>query len=195
MAYLQRGGSIGWDLKALDDAHGAYTVGRNKDLDFVIDGDDSISSVHAELSRKGPAWCIEDLGALNGTFVNGDRITSKRVLKDGDTIRLGRTNLIFRDGSNRDGTTKRTNTKAPEITKTERAVLVELCRPWLTGTVMSSAAPVETIAAALSVGQAAVRAHIGHLHDKFGIDEGRDRRDRLARDVVERGVVTPKDYT
>jgi pSer/pThr/pTyr-binding forkhead associated (FHA) protein len=38
---------------------------------------------------------IRDLGSTNGTFVNGERITSQR-LTDGDRVNVGRTVLIFR---------------------------------------------------------------------------------------------------
>jgi pSer/pThr/pTyr-binding forkhead associated (FHA) protein len=38
---------------------------------------------------------IRDLDSTNGTFVNGERITSQR-LADGDRVKVGRTSLIFR---------------------------------------------------------------------------------------------------
>jgi pSer/pThr/pTyr-binding forkhead associated (FHA) protein len=196
VAILERRGPIGYDIKFLDDAHGPYTVGRSKDIDLVIDGDDSISAVHAELQRKGPAWCIDDLGSTNGTFVNEDRIVSKRVLHDGDVIRLGRTTLTLRDGGTRtDGTTKRTTTERPEITRTERLVLIELCRPVMSGKAFTPPASVDTIAKALFVGAAAVRAHLVHLYDKFVIqsEEGVSRRVLLANAAIETGVVTTKD--
>ena len=195
MAIFERRGPTGYDIKFLDDGRGAYTVGRNQEVDLVIDGDDSVSAFHAELQRKGPAWYITDLGSTNGTKVNRERITEKRVLRDGDVVELGRTTLTFRDpGSRRDGTTKRTTKEVPEITKTERLVLVELCRPAMSGRAIAAPASVERIADALFVGSAAIRAHLGHLYDKFGIEEGRDRRERLANDVMERGIINPKDY-
>jgi len=40
---------------------------------------------------------IRDLGSTNGTFVNGERITSQR-LADGDSINVGRTALTYRGG-------------------------------------------------------------------------------------------------
>ena len=197
MAILERRGPIGYDIKFLDHAHGKYTVGRSKDIDLVIDGDEAISSVHAELDRRGPAWCIEDLGSTNGTYINGDRIMTKRVLHDGDVIRLGRTTLTLRDsGTRQDGTTKRTNTEPPEITKTERLVLIELCRPVMSGKAFTPPAPVEAIAKALFVGSAAVRAHLVHLYDKFGIhaEEGVSRRVLLANAAIDSGAVTSKDF-
>jgi len=197
VAILERRGPIGYDIKFLNDTPGAYVVGRNAEIDVVIDGDDSISSRHAELERKGPGWYVSDLGSTNGTKLNGERITTKRALRDSDVIGLGRTTLTFRDpGSRKDSTTRRTNTDAPEITKTERLVLIELCRPAMSGRAIAAPASVETIGKALSVGAAAVRAHLGHLYDKFGTEEedGKSRREVLANDVMERGIITPKDY-
>src|SRR5262245_3095811 len=107
MAALERHGPNGFDYKFLDDTRASYSVGKSPDNDLVLDGDDTISRLHAQFERIGPAWCITDLGARNGTFVNGERIPTKRQLRDGDVIRLGVTDLIYRDSRARgDGTTK-----------------------------------------------------------------------------------------
>ncbi len=197
MAILERRGPTGYDIKFLNDGPGTYIVGRNTEVDIVIDGDDSISSRHAELERRGPGWYVTDVGSTNGTKLNAERITTKRALRDCDVIGIGRTTLTFRDpGSRRDSTTRRTNTEAPEVTRTERLVLIELCRPAMSGRAIAAPASVETIAKALSVGSAAVRAHLGHLYDKFATEEedGKSKREVLANDVMERGIITPKDY-
>jgi pSer/pThr/pTyr-binding forkhead associated (FHA) protein len=47
-----------------------------------------VSRNHAVLERRGRSIEIVDLNSENGTFVNGERV-SRRVLADGDTIRLG----------------------------------------------------------------------------------------------------------
>ena len=44
---------------------------------------------------------IEDLGSSNGTFVNGERIESVRVLSVGDVVRLGQTELEVTDAAGR----------------------------------------------------------------------------------------------
>jgi predicted ArsR family transcriptional regulator len=84
----------------------------------------------------------------------------------------------------------------PELTKTERRVLIELCRPSMSGKALTPPASAETIARALSVGTAAVRQHLGHLYDKFMIldEEGKSRRELLANEAMETGAVTPKDF-
>jgi pSer/pThr/pTyr-binding forkhead associated (FHA) protein len=196
MAILERRGPSGFDIKFLDDAHGPYSVGKNAENDIVVDGDQAISRLHARLERMGPGWCISDLGSTNGTFVNENRVVHSRAVHDGDVIRLGRTHLTLRDRkSGADGTTEPMRSP-PELTKTERRVLIELCRPSMSGKALTPPASVETIAKALIVGSAAVRQHLGHLYDKFDIqaEEGESRRVRLANEAIETGAVTPKDF-
>jgi hypothetical protein len=78
---------------------GAITVlGRDNTADVILD-DPGISRQHTEIrvTSDGPRLIanIRDLGSTNGTFVNGERISSQR-LADGDRINVGRTALIFR---------------------------------------------------------------------------------------------------
>ena len=80
---------------------GAHTViGRDELADIVLD-DPGISRRHCEVrvSNDGPhlVTSIRDLGSTNGTFVNGERITSTR-LDEGDQITIGRTQAVFRPG-------------------------------------------------------------------------------------------------
>jgi FHA domain-containing protein/uncharacterized protein DUF4388 len=71
-------------------------IGRKvtKEVAFSVD-DGSISSKHAKLTRTADGFLIEDLGSKNGTFVNGEKVTEKRLLADGDLIRLGKVIMTF----------------------------------------------------------------------------------------------------
>lgn len=71
-------------------SNGALTFGRGADCDVVI-SDHSMSRHHARISEAGGAWTVEDLGARNGTYVNGERITAPTELTPGDTIKMGAT--------------------------------------------------------------------------------------------------------
>ena len=51
--------------------------------------DAEVSRKHARLTFQGGKYVIEDLGSTNGTFVNGQRVTSSVVLKSGDVVSLG----------------------------------------------------------------------------------------------------------
>lgn len=61
----------------------------------VILADASVSSRHARVLRTPDGFMIEDLGSRNGTFINGDSVTDKRLLNDGDTVRFGKLLLTF----------------------------------------------------------------------------------------------------
>ncbi|MEU8792267.1 DUF1707 and FHA domain-containing protein [Streptomyces sp. NPDC048643] len=55
---------------------------------------ETVSRVHAELSRQGGVWVLRDLGSTNGTTVNGRRVIGVSVVRDGDQIGFGR--MLFR---------------------------------------------------------------------------------------------------
>src|SRR5688572_2884787 len=63
--------------------------------------DKIVSKEHCILERRGPAFVLRDLGSLNGTYVNGERVNGERELKHGDDIALGGTRARYDDGSGR----------------------------------------------------------------------------------------------
>lgn len=69
---------------------GEVVLGREGDLEL---GDDEVSRRHARLRTVGGEVEVEDLGSLNGTFVNGRRIASATRLHAGDLVVLGDTTL------------------------------------------------------------------------------------------------------
>lgn len=74
-------------------ADGPLTIGRAAGVDIVI-ADASMSRQHARLVRAADAWMIEDLGARNGTYVNGQRISGTCRVAPGDQIQLGDTMVV-----------------------------------------------------------------------------------------------------
>ncbi|HUE95762.1 MAG TPA: FHA domain-containing protein [Longimicrobiaceae bacterium] len=71
-----------------------YTIGREAANEIAIK-DASVSSRHARLTRTADGFLLEDLESRNGTFVNGERLTGKRVLANGDVVRFGKVILTF----------------------------------------------------------------------------------------------------
>ncbi|MGD6755120.1 FHA domain-containing protein [Streptomyces sp. BH105] len=51
---------------------------------------DTVSRVHAELSRQAGMWVLRDLGSTNGTSVNGRRVIGAAVVRGGDQVAFGR---------------------------------------------------------------------------------------------------------
>ena len=70
-----------------------YLIGRAPDNDIVLD-DESVSRHHAVLAWGRSAFQMADRKSTNGTWVNGSRISTIRLL-DGDGIRIGNTTLRY----------------------------------------------------------------------------------------------------
>jgi hypothetical protein len=75
------------------DADGETTIGRSPECGIFLD-DVTVSRKHAVLRNEGDTFTIEDLGSLNGTFVNRKRVETAR-LDDGDELQIGKYRLTF----------------------------------------------------------------------------------------------------
>jgi pSer/pThr/pTyr-binding forkhead associated (FHA) protein len=71
------------------------SIGRGDENDVRI-RDDTVSLTHATLLRKRGAWFVVDLRSMNGTFVDGSRVSGERELHPGACLRLGGVELAFR---------------------------------------------------------------------------------------------------
>jgi hypothetical protein len=70
------------------------SAGRHPDSDIFLD-DVTVSRRHAEVARQGSEYVVRDVGSLNGTYVNRERIESDTPLGSGDELQIGRFKLIF----------------------------------------------------------------------------------------------------
>lgn len=68
------------------------SVGRVPDNDIQLD-DFTVSRQHAVFVRQGTAWLLRDLGSLNGTYVNNQRVDESPV-RHGDDVQIGRFRLV-----------------------------------------------------------------------------------------------------
>jgi hypothetical protein len=68
-------------------------VGRGPESALRLDGDGTVSSRHARFDVRTDGIWVEDAGSTNGTFVNGARVTTPRLLHAGDVVRIGETDL------------------------------------------------------------------------------------------------------
>ncbi|MCA9705542.1 MAG: FHA domain-containing protein [Myxococcales bacterium] len=68
---------------------GSHEVGRSSDCWLTLQ-DELSSRVHARFHVTDEGCEIEDLGSRNGTYLNGERITGRRPIADGDRVRIGR---------------------------------------------------------------------------------------------------------
>lgn len=72
------------------------SCGRDPGNQVVLD-DVSVSRKHAEFYRPGSAYVVADLGSLNGTYVNAERVKTA-ILVTVDDLRIGRYVLVFDAG-------------------------------------------------------------------------------------------------
>ena len=71
----------------------ATTIGRHPDSDIFLD-DITVSRRHVRIERANNVYTLRDVGSLNGTYVNHERVDQAR-LRHGDDVQIGRYRLSF----------------------------------------------------------------------------------------------------
>jgi FHA domain/zinc-ribbon domain len=69
------------------------SAGRHPDSDIFLD-DVTVSRRHAEFRREGSGYTVHDVGSLNGTYVNRERIDAA-PLSGGDEVQIGKFRLVY----------------------------------------------------------------------------------------------------
>jgi pSer/pThr/pTyr-binding forkhead associated (FHA) protein len=94
LVIVERGPNAGSTYKMGSDE---VSVGRHPESDVFLD-DITVSRRHSVIERSGSKFSVRDVGSLNGTYVNRERVESRELI-DGDELQIGRFSLIFRSGS------------------------------------------------------------------------------------------------
>lgn len=76
----------------------SLTIGRDAEAGIQI-LDRSASRFHAEIFPVGGMWFVKDLESKNGTYVNDERLKDEELLREGDVIKIGSTELVYEAGS------------------------------------------------------------------------------------------------
>ncbi|HYB24786.1 MAG TPA: FHA domain-containing protein [Solirubrobacteraceae bacterium] len=177
------------------------TLGRRTETDVSIPWDDEVSGLHAELQCLAGEWLILDDGlSTNGTYVNGQRVGGRLRLRDGDRIRVGRTVLVFGAAHARPAGTTTPATKIPslpQLTDTQRRVLVALCRPYGENPRFATPASNQQIADEVFLSVDAVKMHLRSLfqHFELGSLPQNKKRATLAERALTLGLVAERDLT
>lgn len=170
---------------------GPLCIGRQPSAHIALDWDTEVSRAHAMLERAGEEWTLVDDGlSRNGSYVNGKRVRSRRRLSDGDTITVGRTQIVFAAAGPELVPTETTRESAPpELSAAQRRVLAALCRPFLEDAFAGPPSNRE-IAEQLVVSVETVKSHLHALFELFGVEDMPQNRKRaeLVRRAFERGV-------
>jgi hypothetical protein len=90
---VKRGPNVGSRF-ALDSE--VVRAGRHPESDIFLD-DITVSRRHAEIAREGGRYVVRDVGSLNGTYLNRERVESA-PLSDGDELQIGTFKLVFLTG-------------------------------------------------------------------------------------------------
>jgi pSer/pThr/pTyr-binding forkhead associated (FHA) protein len=197
---IYRDGDGGQRLHVLDDDAGRLTLGRSSGADLSVTWDREVSRHHAIVERTVDGWSVLDDGrALNGTFVNGERVRGRRRLQDGDVVQIGETAIAFRDPQRHTSlaTLPARAVPAPvRVSDAQRRVLVALCRPF--GERRPFAAPPtnEQIAAELVLSIDAVKTHLRALFQRFALDglPRAQKRAALIERAFQTGTVSDADF-
>jgi pSer/pThr/pTyr-binding forkhead associated (FHA) protein len=173
-------------------------IGRSADADVPLTGDAEVSRLHAEIELAAGEWVVADDGlSSNGSFVNGERVASRRRLRDADVLRLGETVIVFRNPSEpaEDNETAHAGAGATpaDLTQAQRRVLEVLCEPVRRG---GSTVPAsnQEIADALHISIGSVKAHLRALFEKFSVEDlpHTRKRIRLAELALIAGAVSAR---
>jgi two-component system, cell cycle response regulator len=87
---MLQGPDIGWQIELGEEP---LQIGRGEDATLRVDSD-LISRKHACIQRLGNAYMLQDQGSTNGTFVNGEKVGTRR-LREGDLIKVGKVILRY----------------------------------------------------------------------------------------------------
>jgi len=84
--------------QTLDLRSGTVVVGRSSSCHVVLD-DGLVSRRHAQFVVGPKTVLIEDLGSVNGVYLNGERISGPRNLRDGDRVQVGKQDFLLRSAT------------------------------------------------------------------------------------------------
>jgi pSer/pThr/pTyr-binding forkhead associated (FHA) protein len=183
----------------VEDGAAALWVGRGESADLRLDWDEEVSALHAQIEVvRDECTLLDDGLSRNGSFVGEQRVDGRRRLRDGDTLRFGRTTVLFRrPGEDAPEATVAAGQvpAAATVSPAQRRVLLALCRPYKDEGPFATPAANQAIAAELHLSVDAVKTHMRALFEKLGVEDLPQNRKRVA--LVERalqsGVVSRRE--
>lgn len=181
------------------------SIGRGPGIDLRLDFDETVSALHAELERLGRHWVVSDDGlSRHGTYLNGDRVSGRCRLRDGDELRLGTTTLVFHQPPPLHSGTIAPPTAAPPperrpppLTERQREILIALARPFAAAEGYATPATNRQIAAETHLSVDAVKRHLRVLFERFGLGAlpQNTKRVRLVEQALKSGLISNRDLS
>ncbi|HMI72523.1 MAG TPA: FHA domain-containing protein [Solirubrobacteraceae bacterium] len=174
------------------------SVGRGAGNELSLPWDTEVSRLHAELEAIAGEWTVSDDGlSRNGTFVNGNRISGRTRLRDGDLLRVGQTSIAYRRPEAEDSMptlVAGARLALTDLAPTQRQVLVALARPYKHNE-FAVPATNQDIADELHLSVDAVKSHLRTLFQRFGIEHlpQNQKRSRLVAEALQSGLIATRD--
>jgi pSer/pThr/pTyr-binding forkhead associated (FHA) protein len=174
------------------------SVGRGAGNELGLPWDTEVSRLHAELEAIAGEWTVSDDGlSRNGTFVNGNRISGRTRLRDGDVLRVGQTSIAYRRPEAEDSMPTQVagaRLALADLPPTQRQVLVALARPYKHDE-FAVPATNQDIANELHLSVDAVKSHLRTLFQRFGIEHlpQNQKRSRLVAEALQSGLISTRD--
>jgi hypothetical protein len=175
-------------------------VGRGASADVVLTWDEEVSGLHAQIEVvRDECTLVDDGLSRNGSFVNEERVHGRRRLLDGDTLRFGRTAVLYRrPGAGAVEATVLAGADlgaAASVSPAQRKVLVALCRPYKDDPSFATPATNNEIAAELHLSVDAVKTHLRALFEKLAVGElpQNQKRVAVAERALQSGIVTRRE--
>lgn len=167
-------------------------VGRAESADLRLAWDEEVSALHAQVEVvRDECTLVDDGLSRNGSYVNAERVHGRRHLRDGDVVRFGRTEVLYRRpglGAAEETVVATEAPAAASISPAQRRVLVALCRPYKDGGKFATPATNQEIAAELHLSVDAVKTHMRALFEKLEVGDLPQNQKRVA--VAERALNT-----
>jgi pSer/pThr/pTyr-binding forkhead associated (FHA) protein len=189
----------------LADRADRLSIGRGAGIDLRLDFDETVSQLHAELERLGRHWVVSDDGlSRHGSYLNGERVSGRCRLRDGDELKLGTTVLVFHQpppihsGSLAPPTAAPPpENRPPPLTDRQREIVIALARPFAGERGYATPATNRQIAAETHLSVDAVKRHLRILFERFGIGSlpQNEKRVRLVEQALQSGLISNRDLT
>ena len=174
-------------------------VGRGGAADVRLGWDEEVSALHAQIEVvRDECTLLDDGLSRNGSFVNEQRVHGRKHLRDGDTLRFGRTAVLYRrpgDGAAEATVIATEAVAAASVSPAQRRVLVALCRPYKDGADFATPATNQEIAAELHLSVDAVKTHMRALFEKLEVGDlpQNQKRVAVAERALQSGIVSRRD--
>lgn len=179
-------------ILAIEDDATLLWVGRGAAADVRLEWDEEVSTLHAQIEVvRDECTLVDDGLSRNGSYVNEERVHGRRLLRDGDAIRFGRTTVLYRrpgEGLAEATVIAADSPAAATISPAQRKVLIALCRPYRDGSSFATPATNQEIGEELHLSVDAVKTHMRALFEKLGVGDLPQNQKRVA--VVERALQT-----